>query len=122
MIQLEDDTKEKELTIFRHRFPWLLLGLLGGIVATIFTSKFERVLLSNIQLAYFIPVIVYMSDALGTQTETIYIRNLSRGKTKFSDYLFKELMLGVILGLIFGLLLFLFSYFWFKSFSTSLTV
>lgn len=121
-IVLEDDTKEPVFHLIEHRVPWLAMGLIGGIIATVIASQYEQLLSKNITLAFFIPVIVYMSDAVGTQTETIYIRNLAKGKAKFSTYIFKESILGIALGIIFGFLLGLFTLVWFRSFETALTV
>lgn len=60
MIQyhLTDDSHEKLSALIREGLPWLLLGLVGGIMATIIVSKFESILSSNISLAFFLPVIV----------------------------------------------------------------
>jgi magnesium transporter len=112
---LEDDAKEKMSSIISHRIPWLVLGLAGGILATIVSSRYENLLSENVHLAFFIPVIVYMSDALGTQTETIYVRNLAKGKVDLHIYLIKEFILGIVLGTIFGLSLGLFAYLRFGS-------
>ncbi|MBI2028030.1 MAG: magnesium transporter [Candidatus Levybacteria bacterium] len=120
--QLEDDAKERVSLLIRHRVPWLFVGLTGGMIAAIFASQFEKVLLQNLDLAYFIPVIVYMADAVGHQTEEVYIRNLGKERISFVKYLFKELLLGLFLGLIFGICLGVFALIWFKSFPISLTV
>lgn len=120
--KLEDDAKERVSLMIEHRVPWLALGLIGGIIATILSSQFEEILSKNIRLAFFIPVIVYMADALGTQTQSVYIRNLGRENVKFSKYLFKELLLGLAMGAIFGIGITLFTFIWFKSPSTALTV
>lgn len=121
-MMLEDDQKERISLLIEHRLPWLLLGLIGGIVATIFSSQFEMLLSENIQLAFFIPVIVYMADAVGTQTETVFVRNLAREKVQFHIYLFKELLLGIVLGGFFGFIAGLFSYFWFHQFQQSFVI
>lgn len=120
--QLEDDAKEKISLLIEHRLPWLVVGLLGGIGLTLISSGFEEVLVKNIGLAYFIPVIVYMADAVGTQTETVFVRNLAKKQATFSTYLIKELLLGLSLGLLFGLLIGVFAFFAFKSVSIALTV
>ena len=73
-IYLEDEVKEPVGHLIEHRLPWLILGLLGGIITSIIVSKYEVILSADVKLAFFIPLIVYMSDAVGTQTETIYIR------------------------------------------------
>ena len=45
--------------------------------ATAIVGGFEDQLEMNVLLAFFIPAIVYMADAVGTQTETVLIRALS---------------------------------------------
>ena len=119
---LEDDDKDSVSLLIKRRFPWLFLGLLGGILATILSSRFENVLSENINLAFFIPVIVYMADAVGTQTETVYVRNVADGKLQFGKYLFKETALGIVLGIIFGICIGTFAYVWLGSFETALSV
>lgn len=119
---LEDDNKEPLAPLIEHRLPWLTIGLLGGILTTFLASKFESLLSTHIQLVFFIPVIVYMADAVGTQTETIYIRSLAREKVNLYTYLVKETLIGVSLGILFGIMLGFFAYFWLQSLTTALTV
>jgi magnesium transporter len=64
-----------------HRAPWLLIGLIGIIFAAGFIGLFEKALEQYMILAFFIPVIVYLSGALGSQHITICVRDLaSHGK------------------------------------------
>lgn len=93
----------------RIRLPWLLLGLLGGIVATLIVRFFEGALEQKLALAFFIPVIVYMSDAVGTQTETLFIRALAIEKIAFKKYLLKEIVIGFLLGAVLSVLLYLYA-------------
>lgn len=119
---LEDDAREPETFLVLHRLPWLVVGLLGGMLATLIASRFETLIATNINLAFFIPVIVYMADAVGSQTETIYVRNLAKKQISFLSYALKEFVLGVLLGSFFGIMVAIFSYFWFKNAATSITV
>ncbi len=119
---LEDDLKEKILPIIEHRIPWLIIGLIGGIITTLISSRFEHLLTANISLVFFIPIIMYMADAVGTQTETIFIRSLSKEKVGLKDYFIKELLTGVALGVLFGFLLGIFAYLWLGSLTTALSV
>jgi magnesium transporter len=119
---LEDDNRESVKLMVRHRIPWLIIGLLGGICATVLSSHFEELLTKNIQLSFFIPVIVYMADAVGTQTESVIVRNLARNKVHFMTYLFKEFFLGIILGVGFSVILGTFAFLWFHSWHTAITV
>lgn len=102
-IKYADDKKESVWTLFKLRAPALFLGLILGIGISFISSSFEEVLSKNVEVAFFIPFIVYISDALGTQTEAIYIRDLKTEKVKFSDFLRKEFVLGLIFGAFFGL-------------------
>lgn len=117
-----DDTKEKLASLIEERLPWLVLGLIGGILVTLLVAKFEAIIVKNIALAFFLPVIVYMSDAIGTQTENIYIRNLAKFRDNFFKYIIKELLVGLSFGLIFGILLGFFANIWLKNTQVSLTI
>ena len=64
---------------FVHRLPWLVFGLAGALIAADIVGWFERSLETKVLLAFFIPGIVYLADAVGTQTETIIVRGLSVG-------------------------------------------
>lgn len=119
---LADDATEGIGLLLRLRFPWLLLGLVGGALASFLVSRFESILSQNIALAFFVPMIVYMSDAVGTQTETIYVRNLAKKQIRLLSYLTKELAIGFLLGIVFGLLIGIFAYLWLNSVETAFTV
>ena len=84
------------------RFPWLFVGLLVGFVVSITTSRFERALAENIALVFFLPIIAYMSDAIGTQTETIFIRALTLFKINLYSYILREGIVGLIIGTLLG--------------------
>ena len=119
---LTEDASERLINLIKDRFPWLILGLLGGILATLLVSRFENILSKNISISFFLPVIVYMSDAIGTQTETIYVRNLAKFKDNFFKYLFKEMLVGLSFGLLFGILIAFFAQIWLGSTQVALTV
>ena len=84
-----------------HRLPWLLVGLLGAMAATAIVGGFEHQLETNVLLAFFIPAVVYMADAVGTQTETVLIRALAAGVTVRS-VLRRELLTGLAMGSVIG--------------------
>jgi len=88
------------------RLPWLLLGLVGGMIATLIVRYFEGALEQKLALAFFIPVVVYMSDAVGTQTETLFIRALAIEEISLKKYLLKEILIGFLLGAVLSALLF----------------
>lgn len=83
---------------FRHRIPWLLVGLLGAMLAADLVGSFETELQGTVMLAFFIPGLVYLADAVGTQTETVIIRGLSVG-VPMRHMLGRELLTGLAIGL-----------------------
>jgi len=102
-ILYADDDYESINILFRLRAPSLFIGLVLGVIISILVSRFEEVLSKNIQIAFFLPFVVYIANAIGAQTGNIYARDLKSGRAKFSKYFRKELLLGVIFGLIFGI-------------------
>jgi magnesium transporter len=88
-----------------HRLPWLIVGLIGAMLAAELLNAFEAQLSRTLALALFIPGIVYMADAVGTQTETLVVRGLSVG-VSIRSVLRRELLTGLLVGLtLAGLLL-----------------
>jgi len=100
----------------KARTPWLILGLFGGIFAAEIVEFFETTLKAHFILAAFIPLIVYMSGAVGAQTETLFIRSLALN-TQFGvkKYLFRDIKVGFLMALVLGTLLSFLSIFWLNS-------
>jgi magnesium transporter len=87
---------------FWHKVPWLLVGLAGAFLAADIVGAFEDDLEQNVTLAFFIPGIVYLADAVGTQTEALVIRGLSIG-VPVRQVMRRELVTGVLVGAALGL-------------------
>jgi magnesium transporter len=86
---------------FWHRLPWLLAGLVGALFAADIVGAFEGQLRERLLLACFIPGIVYLADAVGTQTETLVVRSLSLG-TAVRQMVRREVLTGLLVGLALG--------------------
>ena len=86
-----------------HRLPWLLLGLAGALVAADLVGWFEAQLRVQVMLAFFLPGIVYLADAVGTQTETVVVRGLSVG-VRLRQVVGRELLSGLVIGVALGLI------------------
>jgi len=87
---------------FLARMPWLVLGLLGGFLAGGVASLFEGALKREITLVFFLPLVVYMADAVGTQTETVLVRAMAYGRVGLVTQLLREGTLGVLIGATIG--------------------
>ncbi len=90
-------SEEPVLKRFWHRVPWLLVGLLGAFLAADIVGAYEQQLQANVMLAFFIPGIVYLADAVGTQTEALVIRGLSVGVT-IGGVVRREVYTGLLVG------------------------
>ncbi len=99
--QARDASEESLGRRLWHRLPWLLIGLVGAVFAASIVGLFEADLNEHVLIAFFMPGIVYLADAVGTQTETLVIRGLSVG-VGIRRIAVRELMTGILAGLMLG--------------------
>ncbi|MEM5869966.1 MAG: magnesium transporter [Candidatus Aenigmatarchaeota archaeon] len=93
----------------KRRIPWLIFGIFGGAIAAMIVSFFEGVLSQYLVLASFIPVLVYVSDAAGTQSETLIVRGFALDpKLSIKRWVKREILVALYLAFICGLLLAIF--------------
>jgi magnesium transporter len=91
------------LTMIKSRIFWLVIGLTGGIIAASIVSFFENILSKYLALVAFIPVLVYMSDAAGTQSETLIVRSIALNPSfSIRKWLTRELIVAIFLGMFCG--------------------
>lgn len=64
-------------TTVQKRAPWLLIGLLGGIGAAVIIEHFEEILASNLLLASYIPLVVFLAGAISAQIQMFFVRDLA---------------------------------------------
>lgn len=111
----EKDLSRSSYFLARIRIPWLVIGLFGGIFASKIVAFFEAPLKSYFVIASFIPLIVYMSDAVAHQSQTLFIKNLILDlKINKFIYFLKELKTVFLIASVLGSLLFLLSVFLLK--------
>jgi magnesium transporter len=98
--------EEPPLRGARHRLPWLLVGLVGAMIATAAMAGFESTLEAKVAVAFFVPGLVYIADAIGTQSEAIAVRGLSLTGAGIGHLLARELRSGMLIGATLGLISF----------------
>jgi magnesium transporter len=88
--------------ITKARLPWLLIGLIGGVLGAKIIGIFD--LKNNLfELAFFIPLITAMGGNVGVQSAAIVVQGLANNNLKvnnISNKLFKELGVAIFNGLI----------------------
>ncbi|HJM16232.1 MAG TPA: magnesium transporter [Flavobacteriales bacterium] len=85
----------------RARLPWLLIGLLGGILGAKVIGIFN--LEENFQLAFFIPLIAAMGGNVGVQSAAIVVQGLANESIKINtifNKLLKEFGVALLNGII----------------------
>lgn len=88
------------LTSFLHRIPWIVIGLVGGLLTAQIIDTFSATLEQNLILAAFIPLVAYLANAVGTQTQTIFIRDLSTRKNlPLARYTLKQFANSLLIGI-----------------------
>lgn len=87
----------------RARMPWLMIGLLGGVLGAQVISGFEFGISKVPALAFFIPLITAMGGNVGVQSSAIVVQSLARGNSQLGGVvkkLRKEAMVALLNGLI----------------------
>jgi len=99
------------------RVPWLILTILGGILAsyliTIFSSHFNTTLFPLAITLSFIPMLMGLAGNVGNQSATIVVRGIATGHfnlTRTYRYIIRELTVGTLIGSIIAAIVFLISY------------
>lgn len=90
------------------RAPWLFASWLGGIIAVVIITFFQKELQKVLALASFIPIVMGMGGNIATQSSTIVVRGIATGRInmkELSRVVFKEMRVGMLLGSVYGLIL-----------------
>jgi magnesium transporter len=104
--QAREALEEPPMRRVRHRLPWLVVGLVGSMVATFVVARFESALTAKPALAFFVPGLVYLADAIGTQSEAVAVRGLSLSHVGLAKLIGGELRTGLLIGMALALLAF----------------
>ncbi|QKV18507.1 magnesium transporter [Oricola thermophila] len=88
----------------RRRLPWLVFGLFASSLITIVMAGFEHSLSANVAVAFFVPAIVYIAGAIGTQAVSVAVRGLLDDDVRIGKLLRGELVVGAGIGAVLGLI------------------
>lgn len=109
----------------KSRIPWLLIGMLGGVLSSQIIGIFDEEMASYTSLAMFLPLIAAMGGNAGVQSSAIVVQGLASGDLDIHSTgkkLFKEFRIGTCNGLICGGLIFAYNFFFSDSFALTLSV
>jgi magnesium transporter len=88
------------------RLPWLLFNLFGGFLTSMILTHYEASLMKTVALVTFVPMVMSLSGAVGSQSATITVRGLAMGRIAAGQAfktVFKEQRVTAFMALAFGL-------------------
>ncbi len=89
---------------FRRRLPWLLFGLAASSLVIFVMTGFEQTISANAAVAFFVPAIVYIAGAIGTQAVSVAVRGFSRDTVSIGKLLRDEILIGAATGASLGVI------------------
>ncbi len=98
------DEYDSVIKLTKARLPWLLIGIVGGLMGAGFIGFFEGGLSKVTALAFFIPLITATGGNVGIQSSSLVVQSLA-SKSVFDDSLTKRLFKGLLVALLNGLIL-----------------
>ena len=104
-ISEDVESRDNVWTLTRARLPWLLIGMMGGMLGAEVIGIFD--IRENFELAFFIPLIAAMGGNVGVQSAAIVVQGLANDSLKMDNIfqkLLKELGVGLLNGIICSLI------------------
>lgn len=111
MAGISDDVEEDDSVwkLSKARLPWLMIGMVGGLIGARFIGLFENEIALIPAVAFFIPLITATGGNVGIQSSSIVVQSLANPNV-FAESMFKRLVkvfaVAVLNGVILSLLVF----------------
>ncbi|WP_114783276.1 magnesium transporter [Botryobacter ruber] len=118
----EDDSVFR---ISRSRLPWLIIGMVGGLLAAQFMGLFEADIALLPAVALFVPLVTATGGNVGIQSSSIIIQTLSSNAVVFEGFsqrMLKVLTVALLNAIIISALVFGLSYLFRRDMTLSLVV
>ncbi|MDE7159445.1 MAG: magnesium transporter [Muribaculaceae bacterium] len=84
-ISSDVDADDSIFTQTKARIPWLLIGIIGGLVNSVILTGFEAQIAAVTTLAIFIPLIGGTGGNVGVQASAIVVQGLANGRLDLND-------------------------------------
>lgn len=117
MSGISSDVEEDDSiwAISKARLPWLLIGLVGGVLGAWAIGIFEGPLKNNTALAFFIPLVMATGGNVGIQSSTLVVQSLanrSAFEDSFASRIAKMFLVAILTGLVLAAISFVIVYLW----------
>ncbi len=124
-ITQDVEPTDNAFLLTRARLPWLLIGLLGGILGAQVISIFEDSLRIDPKIALFFPLIAAMGGNVGVQSSSIVVQGIAAkiiDLTSTARKLLKEVSVALINGTILSSLILVYNLVFKSSVELTITV
>jgi magnesium transporter len=111
-ISSDVDADDSIFAQVKARIPWLLIGIVSGILASVILGTFEEKIQAVTALALFIPIIGGTGGNVGVQSSAIVVQSLANGTLEvkeFSKQLGKEVLIGLLNATIISAVIFVYN-------------
>jgi len=114
MAGISNDAEEDDSVwlLSKSRLPWLIVGMIGGILGAQFIGLFENVIHQVTAMAFFIPLITATGGNVGIQSSSMIVQSLARDSTYIGmefDRFVKGFIVSLINGIAISSLVFIFN-------------
>ncbi len=109
-VSADIEESDSVFTISKARLPWLLIGVIGGLMGAKLIGFFEGGLSKYLALASFIPLVAATGGNVGIQASSLIVQSLA-SKSVFDDTpwqrFFKGFLVALLNGFVLGVFVFL---------------
>jgi magnesium transporter len=111
MTGISSDVEEDDTVwaLSKARLPWLIIGMVGGLIAAQITDLFSADIKVITGLALFIPLIMATGGNVGIQSSSIVVQSLANPSAfvgSISSRLVKALLVAIVNAIILGIMVF----------------
>jgi magnesium transporter len=102
----------RPLQITRSRLPWLLIGLMGGVLGAQVIGVYEKELQMSPALAFFIPLVAAMGGNVGIQSSAVVVKSIANETLELEGTgkrVMREVWVALINGAVCGSLILLYN-------------
>lgn len=95
----------RPLQITRSRLPWLLIGLMGGVLGAQVIGVYEKELQVTPALAFFIPLVAAMGGNVGIQSSAVVVKSIANESLELEGTgkrVMREIVVALINGVVCG--------------------
>lgn len=103
-ISADIEESDSVFKISKARLPWLLIGVIGGLMGAQIIGFFEDGLSKYIALASFIPLVAATGGNVGIQSSSLVVQTLA-SKSVFNDTAWQRFIKGLLIAVVNGIVL-----------------